>query len=112
MNKNIQKLITNKTQHKSKTPTMTYPNAQLENQLRTCSTRVKVSIPHHMREKFPYALIAKGSKTDNNTYWIVMQMHKSQHENPIKKYHWKINTDVMEAITYLAHSFIREYSIN
>lgn len=91
---------------------MTYPNAQLGNQLRTCSTRVKVSIPHHMREKFPYALIAKGSKSDNNTYWIVMQMHKSQHENPIKKYHWKINTDVMEAITYLAHSFMREYSIH
>lgn len=87
-------------------------HVQLKDQLRTCSTRVKVSIPHDIRDKFPYTLIAKGIKSENNTYWIVMQMYKSQHENPIKKYHWKINTDVMEAITYLAHGFIREYSIN
>ena len=91
---------------------MTYPNARLENQLRTCSTRVKVSIPPHLKERFPYALVAKGHKSDNNTYWIIMQMHKSQHENPIKRYHWKTDTNVMEAITYLAHSFICEYGVH
>lgn len=110
---NIQKLITHKTQpNPNQTPTMSYPNAHLENQLLTCSNKIKVTLPNNVREQFPYVLVAKGCKSDNNTYWIEMQMFKSQHENPIKRYHWKLNTDVMEAITYLAHKFIHEYSIN
>ena len=93
---------------------MPYPNAQLENQLRTCSMKVKISLPNTLRrrKRFPYALVAKGRRGKNNTFWIDMQMYKSQHENPIKSYHWKRYTDVMDAITYLAHSFICEYGIH
>lgn len=88
---------------------MPYPHAQLEHQLLTCSDKIKISLPENIRQRFPYALVAKGCKGKNNNYWIQMQMYKSQHENPIKRYHWKLNTDVMEAITYLSHKFIEEY---
>jgi hypothetical protein len=89
---------------------MTYPNIHLENQLKTFSNKVKVTLPKNIRKYFPYTLIVQGVNK-NNKYWIQMQMYKSQHENPIKIYHWKKDTDIIQAITYLASEFIKEYRI-
>ena len=86
-------------------------HTQLENQLKTCSLKIKVSLPKSIRNKFPYPLIAKGYHSNDNNYWIEMQMYKSQEDNPIKRYHWKKDTDVMKAIIYLTNKFIEEYSI-
>lgn len=90
---------------------MPNPTIIIENQLRTCRTRIKITLPSDIKRIFPYPLIAKGYKTKNNIYFISMQMHKSQHDNPIKRYHWKKHTDVMDALQTLTEQFIEEYKL-
>lgn len=84
---------------------------KLEQQLRTCSTKIKLSLPPEIKKILPYPLVVKGIKTKNKEYFIQMQMYKSQYENPIKTYHWKYHTNVREAIEILAIKFVEEYKI-
>jgi len=84
----------------------------LERQLRTCRDKIKVSLPENVKQYFPYTLTVKGYKSADNKYWIQMQMYKSQHENPIKRYRWKCDTYVIEAINDLSQRFVKEYIDN
>lgn len=87
-------------------------NEKLYNDLRSCSKKIKVTLPRNMKSMFPFPLIAKGYKTAQNKYYIKMQMFKSQDCNPVKIYDWKRDTDVTEALETLARQFISEYALS
>jgi hypothetical protein len=90
---------------------MPSPAIIIETQLRTCDTKIKIALPSEIKRILPYPLVAKGYKTKNNIYFISMQMYKSQYDNPIKRYHWKKDTDVMDALQTLTEQFIEEYRL-